>query len=312
VQNIDSLKTNQFIRLRVTATPAALAPGDCDDTAEWSANTYAGNSLNGDQFTNQGTPAQRTTTLLGCITLQFVSGFEPTHGVVNTDTHVKVEAIVPGGSVVTAFAGQVTIQLVNGPSGAALSGNVATASGGVADFPNFQGNAEGAYEVRAISPGVANSSTVSFTLFAESLSCTEPQDTLPTSGGTITIEFLNPDDCTDVVYTPSFDEQTKTLTIEKPGALPVPLRITIDAWPAELAPVVENELQIPPTLVTPPDPFHPVQWCEGSDPTWTPPGDEVWCLISQSAVNHGPSGGEQFIQVTDEMALFGDAGARRK
>ena len=114
VQNIDSVKTNQSVTLRVTATPAALAAGTCTSNPfTWTAKAYAGNSLNGDQFSNAG-QAPQTTTLLGCITLQFVSGFAPTDGVVDTGMHVKVEAIA-GGSPLTSFAGVVTIEKVSGP-----------------------------------------------------------------------------------------------------------------------------------------------------------------------------------------------------
>jgi hypothetical protein len=172
VQNIDPLKTNQFIRLRITATPAAL-PTCSNGSADWSGNAYAGNSLNGDQFTNQVAPGdtRRTTTLLACVALRFVTGFAPTDGTINTDMHVQVEAVA-GGSRVTAFTGPVTIEKLSGPG--TLSGNgPVNAVDGVANFPNFRGDTVGDYVVRAISPGVANSSNAPFTLFATTIDCGE-------------------------------------------------------------------------------------------------------------------------------------------
>ena len=176
VQNIDSLKANQFVRLMVTATPAALPGGTCSGSAAWSANAYAGNSLNGDQFTNQGSIAQRTTNLLGCLTLQFVTA--PTDGAINTDMHVQVEAVA-GGSVVPAFTGPITIEKVSGPGTLSNNGPV-NAVAGVADFPNLQGNTVGDYVVRATSPGVTNSLNAPFTLFATTIVCGQ---TVSASGG---------------------------------------------------------------------------------------------------------------------------------
>jgi hypothetical protein len=80
VQNIDSLKTNQSVKLRVTATPPALP---CDQGYEWTATAYAGNSLTGNQFPNVGSLAQRTTTV-GCAGIRFVEGHTPQDAVLNT------------------------------------------------------------------------------------------------------------------------------------------------------------------------------------------------------------------------------------
>jgi hypothetical protein len=326
VQNIASVKTNQFIRLKITATPAALAAGTCSsDPYLWTATAYAGNSLNGDQFLNVGTDAQRQTTLLACIGLRFVTGFEPKDGVVGTDMHVQVEAVT-GGTRVTAFTGQVTIVKDSGPG--ALSGNVATASGGLADFPNFQGDTAGDYVVKATSPGATDSSTAAFTLFEEEITCGDV-----VTEGPVTVTWLqNPGGA----FPPCATGDTKPVTVSKlgndveilsSGEFDATFKVEINAWdPEKAVPAV------PVTEVQPPEPFHPGLWCEGTPP---PPGSsdvsglqmpvgESWCRVTQSTTTYGPDGDGspgnpdwvpdyegQLMQVSETWLLTADAGCRR-
>jgi hypothetical protein len=315
VQNIDSLKTNQVLKIRITATPAALPGETCSSAPDylWRATTYAGNSLNGDTFANKGDDDQRRTVVLGCLSLRFVDGFAPTDGVINTDMDVKVEAVGADGSVVTAFTGPITIQKVSGP-GALHGAGPINAVNGVADFPNFQGDTAGDYEAKATSPGVGDSDVAAFSLFADSLDCDNLSDTFPMdTTGEITIEYLDPADCTTpVAFTFTYDRDTNTFTIDK-VTLTVAVKVTV-LWPPELAPPVGGDLQISPTQVIPPTPFHAVGWCTGAGTTtepYAPPSGEVWCELSQEASNIGPGGGGQQIQVKDTLLLFGDASGHR-
>ena len=162
-----------------------------------------------------------------------------------------------------------------------------------------------------VSPPAPASASIS--VFADGLSCENLSEEFDMDGGgTTTIGFADPADCTDVPFTFSYDRDANEFEIEK-NELTVGLAVTVE-WPAELAPTAAANLQVTPTEVTPPAPFHPVQWCEGdgTPENSTPPGVESWCILSQSASNFGPaSGGGQLIQVTDELLLFGDANGRR-
>jgi hypothetical protein len=310
VQNIDSLRRNQFLTLKISATPAAVPVETCSYTSDpWVVTAYAGNSLNGDTFTAQNAPP--TTEVLGCITLQFVAGFEPADGTVATGQTVKVEAVA-NGVTETSFTGDVTIEKVSGPGSLSGNGPVAAVAG-VATFSNFQGDTAGDYVVKATSPGVADSPpTESFTLFASELDCENLSDEFPMEGGgTTTIGYLDPADCTTPIpFTFSYDPATNTFTIEK-EELTFGLEVTV-VWPPEVVPGAGEQLQIPPTEVQPPTGFAPVEWCLGTPPSsWTAPEGESWCIFSQQAFNQGPSGDGQLIQVTDGLVLFGDANGRR-
>lgn len=150
VQNIDSLKTNQSLKLKVTATPPA---NPCNVGIQWTATAYAGNSLAGDPFANQGTTAQRTTTV-GCAGIRFVDGHTPQDAVLNTTitntdlepgippaAPVQVEYVVGGvrqdldtGTVTLSYGTTPPSPLVPGT----LSGTTATFSNGVAEFGSLQ------------------------------------------------------------------------------------------------------------------------------------------------------------------------------
>ena len=150
--------------------------------------------------------------------------------------------------------------------------------------------------------------------FTDSISCEEPSASFEMARdggvGTTTIGFIDPADCTDVPFTFSYDPDTNTFTIEK-DELTVGLAVTV-VWPSEVVPGAGEQLQIPPTEVQPPAGFAPVEWCLGTGPSlWEPPEGEDWCIFSQQAVNQGPSGGGQLMQVTDHLVLFGDANGRR-
>jgi hypothetical protein len=146
VQNIDPLKTNQSVKLKVTAIPPATP---CDTGYAWTATAYAGNSLSGDQFPNQGTIAQRTTTV-GCAGIRFVSGHTPQDAVLNTTiTNTDLEKEIPpaqpvqveyvvGGVRQDLDTGTVTLSYGTTPPSpvvqGTLSGNTATFTNGVAEF----------------------------------------------------------------------------------------------------------------------------------------------------------------------------------
>lgn len=148
VQNIDSLKTNQFLRVKVTATPPVTP---CDVGYQWNAIAYAGNSLAGDQFANQGAVSARTTTV-GCAGIRFVDGHTPQDAVLNTKItgtdldptgpDVQVEYVV-GGVRQNLNTGTVTLQYGTKPASPLVPGTLspspttATFSGGVATFSSL-------------------------------------------------------------------------------------------------------------------------------------------------------------------------------
>jgi hypothetical protein len=148
VQNIDTLKLNQSVKLRVTATPPAIP---CNQGYAWTAVAYAGNSLSGDQFVNTGSLAQRTTTV-GCAGIRFVEGHTPHDAVLNTTITntdldptaepVQVEYVV-GGVRQDLDTGTVTLSFGTTPPpplvpGTLPPGNTATFTDGVASFPNLK------------------------------------------------------------------------------------------------------------------------------------------------------------------------------
>ena len=140
VQNIDSLKTNQVIKIKITATFADPSPGSCTHpSALWTATVYTGNSLSGDTFANQGTDPQRSLTLnsASCIHLQFVNGRTPQDAIqgqpiTNTDLNtpagapVQVELVAGTTRIDVDTSGNaVTLSPTPGLPAGALTGNTA-------------------------------------------------------------------------------------------------------------------------------------------------------------------------------------------
>ena len=140
------------------------------------------------------------------------------------------------------------------------------------------------------------------------------ETTLPCGQSDTSIDnviITNPavDGCTDASYTATFTGTT--LNIDKSG--PTNLEVHVDSWAPE--PV---DTPVPATYVWPPDPNpHKGFWCAGTpgspDPlgpgnTLHPPGNEVWCLVSQSTVLVS----DGMMQVSEIWLLEGDAALCRK
>jgi hypothetical protein len=316
VRNLDPVKTNQYVTLKITATTPSIG-GSCSQGGYiWSATVWTGSNLSGDTFTLNNPGAAQETTLVSCLELRFVPGFAPTDGTIDTDIPVKAAVYVAGGSTpVSSFTGDVTIEFVSGPAGALLSGNGPTAAvAGVANFPNFRGDTTGDYEVKATATGVAGSDLASFTLYAGILDCGEAV-TIGAEGAEVTLTRLegttdgtNPDGstCLKVLYTltrgDNVVEFLKDLT-QQPTA---EFTIEVTSWDPE--PAVNP---VPPTQVEPPSPAHDVDWCEGTATPFAPvpPGDEVWCLVSQSTTIVGPDPNDlqtQLMQVSETFYGKGD------
>jgi hypothetical protein len=158
VQGMDSLKSNEVIAIKVTATFAEPATVNCDSPASlpWNATVYAGNSLSGDTFTNIGatlTPPPNWNLTLSsatCIHLQFVNGRTPQDAIQNetiTNTAlnkpqgdaVQVELVAGGNRVDVSAANAVTLSSTPDlPVPDALTGNTADLVNGLATFGNLK------------------------------------------------------------------------------------------------------------------------------------------------------------------------------
>lgn len=322
VRNLDPVKTNQSVTLKITATTPPLVETCSQGGFTWSATVWTGSSLSGDTFAlNNAGPAQ-VTTLVSCLELRFVTA--PTVGTIGTDMDVRAGVFISGQSTpLSSFTGQVSIELVSGPTGASLSGNGPTgAIAGVADFPNFQGDITGDYVVQATSPGVQASPEASFTLYAGVLDCGEAT-TIGTQGAQVTLTRLegtapgtNPDGSTCVKIPYTLTRGNNVVEFLKDLDLQPTAEFTIEvtAWDPE--PAVNP---VPPTQVEPPAPAHDVQWCEGTATPFAPvpPAGESWCLLSQSTTIVGPDSsdpevtpeiepGTQLMQVSETFFGEGD------
>jgi hypothetical protein len=152
-----------------------------------------------------------------------------------------------------------------------------------------------------------------------------PGDTIhePTSTGDVAVEYLGATGpCKDYLLTYSRDPDTNERRLEyllSEEGTPATFEVRINAWDPE--PVANP---VPPTLVDPPLPSHPAEWCEGTASSPTVPTGEVWCLVTQSTSTYGPDGDGspenpdwvpgydgQLMQVTETYILIGDAGCRR-
>jgi hypothetical protein len=227
VSNIDSLKTSQVLKIKVTATFADPPGSGCvSPSALWGAVVYAGNSFSGDTFTNQGTNPQRTLTLnsSSCIHLQFVSGRTPQDAVqgqviTNSDLNtpagqaVQVE-IVAGGSRVDVDSTGGAVSLSPNPSipAGGLTGNTADFVDGLATFPSLKisnvGSTQvgGDYTLTPVYQSTPSTASPSFRIF-DALICgagsdegavNYEEDSQATDDGQVTINTTN-NDCFAVI-----------------------------------------------------------------------------------------------------------------
>jgi hypothetical protein len=178
VKSSKSVANQQFVTIRVTVTTPVINGCSAPATTEWgdpSAGTtvYTGSNLSGDTF-RQAQRANASTTLTANCSLKWDQ--KPSDGVVGTavspDPRLKV--VDANGNTVTAATGTASIQIVSGPTNAALSWGTNSSpvafSNGVATFTNFQGTKGGVYVVKGTSTGYGQTNTTtdpaSFTLNA--------------------------------------------------------------------------------------------------------------------------------------------------
>ena len=115
------------------------------------------------------------------------------------------------------------------------------------------------------------------------------------------------------------NERTLEYLLSNEGT-PATFEVRINAWDPE--PVANP---VPSTLVDPPFPSHPADWCDGTAESPTVPSGEAWCLVTQSTSTYGPDGDGsspenpdwvpnsdgQLMQVSETFLIIGDAGCRR-
>jgi hypothetical protein len=151
-----------------------------------------------------------------------------------------------------------------------------------------------------------------------------PGDTIEeqTTTGVVRVKYLDEGPCKDYLLTYNRDPQTNERTLEYLLSIedtPATFEVRINAWDPE--PVANP---VPSTLVDPPFPSHPADWCDGTAASPTVPSGEAWCLVTQSTSTYGPDGDGspgnpdwvpnydgQLMQVSETFLLIGDAGCRR-
>ncbi|MBN9391527.1 MAG: fibronectin type III domain-containing protein [Chloroflexi bacterium] len=125
------------------------------------AYTYRVRASKGSDFTDYSNESSATT--LGPASLTFSA--QPGTGAAGQplSQQPKVNILDKNGNLVTNFTGQVTLALANNPSGATLSGNAVTVSGGIATFTGVQLDKAGdGYTLTATAnPAAANNATTS-------------------------------------------------------------------------------------------------------------------------------------------------------
>jgi hypothetical protein len=226
VQSIDSLKTNQVIKIKITATFGDPSPGNCTHpSALWAATVYAGNSLTGDTFANQGTDPQRSLTLnsASCIHLQFVDGRTPQDAIqgktiTNTDLNtpagasVQVELVAGTTRIDVDTSGKpVTLSPTPGVPAGGLAGNTADFVDGLATFPELKISNVGSTQVGGdytLTPSYLSypaTASPSFRIFdalicgaASGQAANYIEDSQATTDGQITINTTN-DECFGVI-----------------------------------------------------------------------------------------------------------------
>lgn len=252
VQNIDSLKTGQIIKIRITATAADPTPGTCSTTPKtWTATVYAGNSLSGDQFAPAATTGFNSTVQLqsvSCIHLEFVNGRAPQdaiQGKVITSSDldesgpsVQVQLVAGGSPVnVTTSGGAVSLSISSfdgspvppGTAPGVLTNFTSDFTNGLASFPglkisnaaNVPPTAGGDYQLKASYLSYPSIASGTFRIF-DALICgsgsgeevTYTEDSQVTTSGDITIQTNN-DDCFAIIVDNNDLRGTGTGNIEE-------------------------------------------------------------------------------------------------
>jgi hypothetical protein len=245
VQNIDSLKKDEVISIKVTATFAEPSTGTCASpaTQPWNATVYTGNSLTGDTFANIGTnpPLNWNLALSSatCIHLQFVSGRTPQDAIqgeviTNTDLNtpagdpVQVELVAGTTRVDVDTSGNaVTLSPTPGVPTGGLFGNTADLVDGLATFQDLEISNVGSTQVGGdytLTPSYStypSTESPSFRIF-DALICgsgsgeevTYTEDSQVTTSGDITIQTNN-DDCFAIIVDNNDLRGTGTGNIEE-------------------------------------------------------------------------------------------------
>lgn len=192
VTNMSPVKNGQSTTLTVNVT----SPASCSASqATWSAVTWTGSSLGGDNFAlvpNRSSGLTTTITSAGC-SLQF--SVPPQSSVAGTLPAVTVQEIGGLGNV------PVTISVNTGPG--ALTGTLTQpASGGLATFSDLGLTTLGTYTLTAQAPGYGSVTSVSFTIFAGTLGC-NTSNNYDSSTGSVD-HTLDPDNDNSYVGTPGW------------------------------------------------------------------------------------------------------------
>lgn len=239
---------------------------------------------------------------------QVAFDIEVTNGSSLTAHNVGVTDTLPGGGL--------SWSITSGGAGCNIASGVLTCPG-----LTIAGNGSFAVQVGATSlaSGTVTNQGASVTVNGQEVNSAPAADvnvfetTLPCgqsdTTGNVTITNPAVNGCTPAIYTATFTGTT--FNIDKSG--PTNLQVKVDSWAPEPA-----ETPVPATFVWPPDPNpHKGEWCTGTpgtpDPlgpgnTLHPPGNEVWCLVSQSTTLVD----NDTMQVSEIWLLIGDAALCRK
>jgi hypothetical protein len=235
VTNIDPIKTNQVLKIGITATAADPGSATCSTTPyTWTAAAYAGNSLGGDTFAPTATAGFSSTVQLqsaSCIHVQFVSGKGPHDAIqgqtiTSTDLNepagdpVQVELVAGGTRVDVTTSGQPVALSISSFNGSAvppaapgvLTGNTADFTNGLASFPDLKisnaattpPTAGGDYQLKASYLSYPSIASDTFQIFDAQIcgsgsgqEVTYTEDSEVTSGD-VTIQTNN-DDCFAII-----------------------------------------------------------------------------------------------------------------
>jgi hypothetical protein len=237
VTNIDPIKTNQVLKIGITATAADPGSATCSTTPyTWTAAAYAGNSLGGDTFAPTATAGFSSTVQLqsaSCIHVQFVSGKGPHDAIqgqtiTSTDLNepagdpVQVELVAGGTRVDVTTSGQPVALSISSFNGSAvppaapgvLTGNTADFTNGLASFPDLKisnaattpPTAGGDYQLKASYLSYPSIASDTFQIFDAQIcgsGSSEGEETYTelsetTTQGQVTINTTN-DDCFAII-----------------------------------------------------------------------------------------------------------------
>jgi hypothetical protein len=156
-----SVAKNQSIAVTIDITT------DCGDTVtrEWGLTVKSGNNLSGDTLNRKAGTAAPKTNVSICL-LRFANepattqtGAPITDGHASSGDPISIEIYDSLTGLVVNVNAAVTLTIITGPSGGALSGGFENASGGVATFPSLSIDKAGPYTLAAASPVAPNEPT---------------------------------------------------------------------------------------------------------------------------------------------------------